>query len=223
MNASQFFKKGNYKIDKSVLTCTIPTSVCFGEGKQCKDCYARNPERLFPVVKAFRERALEFTTRETFVTDCIEFLRKQKRTKIRIHEAGDFYSGEYVNKWREIAKALPEIQFFAFTKKYRVFTNSLLYLNSLPNVNIIDSETREGFNYGNVEHIEKLIREGYMLCPCSDVNWHGCGSECNKCFDKENTKVCFLVHTPTTLSKAAKAGEYTKKKTAFKLTPIKGE
>lgn len=223
MNASQFFKKGNYKIDKSVLTCTIPTSVCFGEGKQCKNCYARNPERLFKVVKAFRDRAFEFTKSEAFVPDCIEFLRKQKRTKVRIHEAGDFYSEEYVNKWVEIAEALPEIKFFAFTKKYRVFTKSLLSFDSLSNVNIINSETSEGFNYGNIEHIEKLITEGYILCPCADVNWHGCGKECNKCFDKENTKVCFLVHTPTTLAQAAISGGYTKKKGAFKLTPIKGE
>jgi hypothetical protein len=45
---------------------------------------------------------------------------KRKRVKpvaIRIHATGDFYSQSYLNKWIEIAAALPSVDFYAYTKR----------------------------------------------------------------------------------------------------------
>lgn len=35
---------------------------------------------------------------------------------IRIHESGDFYNGEYFQAWLEVARRMPNIKFYAYTK-----------------------------------------------------------------------------------------------------------
>jgi hypothetical protein len=42
--------------------------------------------------------------------------KQKKFTHVRIHESGDFYNQAYVNKWVEIVKHFPNLQFLAYTK-----------------------------------------------------------------------------------------------------------
>lgn len=213
--AQNLFKKGNLKINKRVWVTTLPTSVCFGEGKQCTDCYARNPERLFRRVYNYRERALEFTKSTKFVENVIRYLQELRGKgklpeAIRLHEAGDFYSLGYAEKWKMIISAFPEIKFYVLTKKGFVAD----VFKEVKNMNVILSLTPEGYNYGDIEYCKKLIKEhNYILCPCSDHSFQGCGDSCRLC--EHEKKICFLKHSPALLSVAARKGEYTKKKGAF--------
>jgi hypothetical protein len=36
---------------------------------------------------------------------------------IRIHDAGDFYSDDYTNAWLKIARAIPDVLFYSYTKE----------------------------------------------------------------------------------------------------------
>ena len=45
-----------------------------------------------------------------------EIQRKKGPIKIRIHDAGDFYSLEYLKKWLIIASLNPTVKFYAYTK-----------------------------------------------------------------------------------------------------------
>lgn len=46
-------------------------------------------------------------------------LREKPRVnKIRIHESGDFYTGEYFDAWLQVAKRNPHIEFYAYTKAF---------------------------------------------------------------------------------------------------------
>jgi hypothetical protein len=53
---------------------------------------------------------------------------------VRIHDSGDFYSQEYLNKWADVARALPHLTFYAYTKSLH------LKLDGLPdNLRIVQS------------------------------------------------------------------------------------
>jgi hypothetical protein len=40
---------------------------------------------------------------------------------VRIHDAGDFYSLEYLLLWLEIVKACPNVTFYCYTKEVKMF------------------------------------------------------------------------------------------------------
>jgi hypothetical protein len=214
MTMKTFFKQGNNKIASSILTFTLPTSVCFGEGNQCKNCYAKLPESLFENVRIHRKRALEFTRSDSFVSDVITFIKRSGTKTVRMHESGDFYSHEYVTKWISIASNLPDITFYGMTKKVGVF-NNLKTLGDLPNVNIINSVCKDGlYNYGDWERVNKLQQQdGYFLCPCSDLSFKGCGDVCKLC--SVSTKICFLLHTPQIIKNHVSRERDTSKKTYY--------
>ena len=195
---NSFFKAGNSKIAKSVLTFTLPTHVCFGANQQCKNCYAVQPEKMFKVVRDKRQKNLELTATFDFAERAIEQIRESKKKVVRLHESGDFYSELYALKWITIAKALPEVRFYTMTKKLKRFEN-LQKFAELPNVNVINSITEDGGkNYGDWERVNKLQKDGYFLCPCAIRDWKGCGTDCKMCEHTE--KVCFLEHSPAALS-----------------------
>jgi len=118
--------KGKYKI----VGFGIPADYNFNDGKRnrntcagakdCRDvCYAKQGMYLFSNVKAARNKALEQTLDSGFVTLAIADLTKLAKNGynvVRVHDSGDFYSQEYLNKWYSIAKALPNLVFYAYTK-----------------------------------------------------------------------------------------------------------
>ena len=87
-------------------------------------CYARQGTYQFSNVKAAYERRLEFTKSETFRTEAIleisallgKAKKKGSKLVIRVHDSGDFYSEAYQLNWYDIARVLPEVQFYAYTK-----------------------------------------------------------------------------------------------------------
>lgn len=64
---------------------------------------------------------------------------------MRIHVSGDFYSAAYVRKWIKIAKASPDVQFFAYTRSWRVagMLPALIEFGQLPNVQLWWSEDQD--------------------------------------------------------------------------------
>ena len=84
----------------------------------CKDpCYAKQGNYLRGNVKRAKQGNLLASVLPGFVNNMIAEI-KSRRTynTIRIHDAGDFYSQEYFNKWCDIARALPDRIFYAYTK-----------------------------------------------------------------------------------------------------------
>ena len=52
--------------------------------------------------------------------------RTKKQIYVRVHDSGDFYSPAYLDKWVTIAKALPNIRFYAYSKSHDFFRNITL-------------------------------------------------------------------------------------------------
>lgn len=90
--------------------------------RQCATgCYARSGTYRFPVVQAVYEKRLEATKRDSFALEIgmeIEAIISKSKAPlyIRVHDSGDFYSPTYQRSWYAIARAFPEVKFYAYTK-----------------------------------------------------------------------------------------------------------
>jgi len=90
-------------------------------------CYAQKGAYNW-IQKALTIR-YEATKEESFVQRIINELngkRTKKQIYVRIHDAGDFYSPAYLNKWIDISKALPNVRFYAYTKSHDFFRSITL-------------------------------------------------------------------------------------------------
>lgn len=181
----KLLKYENMKLkNQYIFTLPATKSVC---GRVCPGCYAIKFQVRFPKTLEYRERMLERSKQDGFVNDIVDELNKSKReyTSVRIHESGEFYSQEYINKWEKIAKQLPNTKFYAFTKRMKDF--DFKRIMSLPNVVIIDSMKFNGLNYGPKEDMMKLRAEhGTMICPATiSNNKETCGVTCDWCWTKK--------------------------------------
>ena len=80
-------------------------------------CYAKQGGYAFPLAKAARAHNLALSQGNTFVAGIVaDLLRMRSVNTVRIHDSGDFYSQDYFNKWADIARALPHLTFYAYTK-----------------------------------------------------------------------------------------------------------
>ena len=129
-----------------VVAFNIPASIDFRVGDAefntcpqagaCKSvCYARAGRFAMPDSIGMRVDNLWSTLRPDFVDRLTESSVASKATHVRIHDSGDFYSQSYVDAWVNIAKALPDVVFYAYTKSL-----DLEYSAAPGNLRIVQSE-----------------------------------------------------------------------------------
>ena len=150
----------NSKMKKSsqngitVVNWTIPAfqdskgfKTCPNAGACAAGCYARSGTYRFSGSIKAHEAKLKLSQSDTFVIEMIKeiytWLEKKsvKTLKVRIHDAGDFYSVEYLDKWTKIMNHFSgsnRVSFYAYTKQVQLFKSSL----GLP------SNFRAVFSYG---------------------------------------------------------------------------
>lgn len=96
-------------------TCRNPTELCR------KYCYAKKAEKLWVVSLNSRMEnwhCADGTSGYKFVEEMVKEIKNRNKQYFRIHESGDFYNQEYLNKWFEIARQLPGIQFLCYTNSW---------------------------------------------------------------------------------------------------------
>ena len=103
----------------------------------CKGvCYAKQGRYLMGNVRAAKMRNLNASFTASFVIDMITALKsKRSYNTVRVHDAGDFYNQEYLEKWYEIARSIPHLKFYAYTKALHLD----LWSNKPDNFQIIQS------------------------------------------------------------------------------------
>lgn len=189
--------RGNKKLDRSVGVFSLPAVQTCPYHTLCKDsCYARVEEERFANCRNLRQQNLALTRTPEFVNLMVNEIIAKRFSIVRIHESGDFYDLNYLAKWIKIAKSLPNVKFYGYSKCFERFPNALGVLNSLPNVNIINSITPYGGkNYGSQEYIQALRKEGYSLCPLQTIDpaeGKKCMRDCKLCLTAK--KVYFIAH-----------------------------
>ena len=99
----------------------------------------------------------------------------ERPTHLRIHDSGDFYSIEYLNKWLQIAKDNKEVIFYAYTKSIKFFKG----LKLPKNFKVIFSEGSKIDKLINVakdrhakifKNVKDLINSGYINATDNDLN-----------------------------------------------------
>ena len=189
----KLLKKGNIKIANTTAIFSLPAvDTC---GRHCKGCYAYIAQKRFKNVAKGRNNRWEYSKTDKFVEKICEELKSLNPRFVRIHESGDFYSQEYLDKWVEIARKNPSIVFYAYTKqdhldfsKAKETENLVIHKSILPDGSL---------NFDKPEVLEKKIQKfGGFICPLSHDRTKKCGEECTWCMEKvnEGTPIYFERH-----------------------------
>lgn len=147
------FSKGNAKLDKRVVTFSLPAGVTCPGANECKSmavkdangkrtikdgpktkfrCFAASQEVLFKNTYESRAHNLRLLKacgkgkagRIAMATLINESLPK-KAKYVRVHVSGDFYSQAYFNAWLAVAEANPKVLFYAYTKSLHFWVKKL--------------------------------------------------------------------------------------------------
>jgi hypothetical protein len=109
-----------------VIGWGLPADHTFGAGMNtcpaataCKAvCYAKQGRYVMGAARDNRLSNLDESQAPAFVADMIRSLRASRSFNVvRVHDSGDFYSQEYLDRWYEIARAMPNRIFYAYTKR----------------------------------------------------------------------------------------------------------
>lgn len=192
--------RGNRKISSlSAILSLPPPTTCPGAGICLLFCYYfKVLKGLAGVVLAALNSNFKASLRDDFVDRMVAKLQKmEKIVAVRVHDGGDFYCQAYINKWVKIAKRLPWLKFFAYTKSLHL---NLAPLEALPNFTLIRSEgglfdsriDKSKDNYAVV--IENLSKKkaDVKACPADlpgvKLNGDWCGLRCNDCLPPNGTR-----------------------------------
>lgn len=183
------YGKGNLKIGRNVVTYSkVAVDTCPGASDWCKkNCYAQRIAGLVLGVYQLN------TANGSNVPDL-----PSGTTLVRIHVSGDFDSFDYVEKWRLIAEAHPETQFWAYTRSWRTeLLPELEKFRKLPNVQLFastDESIPENPPVGwRVAWIDGDPRAKGMKCPEELGTKQDC-EQCKYCFMGKKGDVIFLRH-----------------------------
>lgn len=111
--------------------------VCPGAGACAAVCFARQGQYVRSAVKNAREVNLRAArgNLQVFIKHAVSDLKRLGAKLVRIHDSGDFFSSSYLNAWFSIARSLPGVKFYAYTKSIHLD----LYTNKPENLAITQS------------------------------------------------------------------------------------
>lgn len=107
------------------LTNGTNMNVCPNAGACASFCYARSGTYNFSNVKRRHVQNLEYILEDPdgwFNQMLSEVQKPNKKGKhIRIHDAGDFFTEDYLHLWMKIAELTPDVTFYCYTKEVTLF------------------------------------------------------------------------------------------------------
>ena len=135
------FKLGNNrKLGPLVHTWSLPVlHTCPGKSEVCKHvCYAKTGFLAYPSIKKAYRKNLAASRRDDFVDRAVFYLRELLVSRLRIHVSGDFYSNDYIDKWRSIIRRCRSVQFLAYTRSWNdsSLRANILRLGREPNLSL---------------------------------------------------------------------------------------
>ena len=124
-------------------------------------CYAASQEVMYTALYKKRKYnldllidSLNFKKNTLNAVDLINKSLKKYLTKsikkVRIHDSGDFFSGEYLRAWLAVARLNPNIQFYCYSKSLNLFGTNV----SIPDNFYLTASMGGKYDY--------LIHKGYF-------------------------------------------------------------
>ena len=102
-------------------------------------CYAASQENQYPNVYKARKYNLDLI-KDSLISDAfknnkintinlinqsIEKHINKNIDKVRIHSSGDFFNGEYLRVWLEVARLNPQLKFYCYSKSLHLFGTNI--------------------------------------------------------------------------------------------------
>jgi hypothetical protein len=182
-------KKTSIKNNARVLNFSLPAykskkgkTIC-PFAKDCiKYCYAQKGNYTFPSVRKGLNRRYELTKTNEFIPMMNATITLERPTHVRIHDSGDFYSIDYLNKWLQIANDNKDVIFYAYTKSIPFFKGAIQgkpIIKVPENLKIIFSEGSKKdilINNNKDRHakifkdLATLLKAGYINASDNDLN-----------------------------------------------------
>jgi Gene product 88 len=101
----------NFILDGQNANTCPQASACRGV------CYAKQGRYTMGAVVNARLHNLKRSLTPSFIQDTVHDLkRKGSYNVVRVHDSGDFYNQEYLDKWLDVARLVPDKVFYAYTK-----------------------------------------------------------------------------------------------------------
>jgi hypothetical protein len=148
------FTTGNQKLKYTgekngchIFAFGLPALLTCLRAGDCKQiCYARKGNYMFPSGMHRVNDNLAFSKSGNFLEGVCKELQlilafaDGVPVFIRLHDSGDFYSKEYILDWLFIAKEFPTIQFYSYTKSWKLVDECCQIVGGKPaNFNYIPS------------------------------------------------------------------------------------
>jgi hypothetical protein len=93
--------------------------ICPMAGACSKFCYAQKGNYRYRHIQKIAEYKYQLTKhKDTFMTRMSNEIREKNVDVLRVHDAGDYYSLDYMKTWFNIAKANPHTVFYSYTKSH---------------------------------------------------------------------------------------------------------
>ena len=191
---------------------------CPGKTKFCKLCYGNKGAYLFtkkvhlgkgrPIEDYSSYRNYTATKDPDFVPVMIDELKKMQDKFVREghkgeqlfrpHPTGDLYSEEYIKKWQDIVKNVPEIKFGFYTRSWRIpkLHKELKELSKLPNANMLastDPTSGKPVDWLPESGIGGSYTDTCRTCKC-EKGEKTC-AECKHCYTKGTGGVTLYPHS----------------------------
>lgn len=184
-------KQGNSKTGKPVGSFNFPVEQSCNHNCECyksKACYACGGFYQMPDNMLLYAENLKYfieNDNETFIEKFCEALKKNGNKKFRYFTIGDILNKRFFACMIEIARRMPDVKFWSYTKKYNI-VNSWCDKNGIKNfpknLKIIFShwlnENGTYFPMDNPYHFptsefipygkEELAKNVTHICPCSN-------------------------------------------------------
>lgn len=196
--------------DKIFVWNLPPVITCPGISDWCKcNCYnADDRHEKFPISKWCDNLWWALNDKKALKERFFSQLEgcKTKKTAVRIHSSGDFFSKEYIAFWKDIIRLSPDVYFWAYTRSWAVdeLVEDIKELDKLSNVKLILSwdETMprplDGFAksivYSSNDEISiALKRSDGTVCP-EQYNLVPSCADCGICINKLLGNIYFVLH-----------------------------
>ena len=214
-NLKAHISVGNSKL-KDIIIWNLPAiDTCPGATEACKSyCYAtKGHSKLHAGVAG--NRNWEFSKKDYFVDAMIAFIDSRKEGYVRIHEAGDFYSAEYLDDWLAIARDCDDKVFYAYTRSHDLFPTDMEIPDNLILRYSVDPATE---HYPALPMAISYTGEGFapsstFVCPSEEQGKHvvNCKGPCTYCM-QPNGDVLFLFKKKVNRNRTDIISPYRKKR-----------
>ena len=165
-------KEGTFKISsKTGKKIPYKGDIVAHKGKNAEfDCYAANQEMQYDAVRANRWHNYDllkevgksggYKAQAELIVKSLEhfFSYDGFKEQVRIHESGDFYNGEYLKAWIEVARMMPKNKFYAYTKSVPLVDKNLEDINTVDNFILTLSQGgKRDWQLGDVDIKESIV------------------------------------------------------------------